>query len=147
VLTLRCAVQSFCSMSWAEAYAKLATDRLSQAARYLDTTDQQSSADADGRSHSWSTAASSAHAAPPSARLYSSCSIAFARLRTVSPTAPKVAVSECRNCAPVEKFGVHGHASKRMWRRRSYVTPRSAGRSDKGTGQRRASVVAIVLHL
>lgn len=51
------------------------------------------------------------------------------------------------NCAPLKKFNVHGHASKRMGQCRSYVTPRSAGRSDKGTGQRTASVVAIVLHL
>jgi hypothetical protein len=35
VLTRRCAAHSFCSTSWAEAYSKLAADRLSQAARYL----------------------------------------------------------------------------------------------------------------
>lgn len=44
-----------------------------------------------GESYSWRRAASSAHAAPPSAHLCSSRSIAFARLRIISPVHPVVA--------------------------------------------------------
>lgn len=141
VLTFRCAVQSFCSTSWAEAYSKSAKVRLSQAARYLPGISNRR-----GQISSSPTLEARQRARK---RMPGHQRICSDPVQSPWPACTGQHCAGMAHCADAHLSNcsiVAAMPSLCMRRRCSYVTPRSAGRSDEGTEHGMAFVVAGVFH-